>query len=494
MGAIGIRWDFAPVIAVPQDVRWGRTYEGYGEDPALVDAPRAPRSSPVSRARTSPPTTRWPPRPSTSSATAGRPGARRPLRDYSLDQGVTDVDDATLRAVHLAPYQPAIDAGVRIVMASFSSTTGRQAPRRPPPADRRAQGRARLLAGSSSRTGPASTRSRPTTRPPSRDRSWPAWTWSWSRTTRRRSRRPSDAGPRGRHDRPGADRRRGPAHPAGQVRDGALRAADAAGRAAPPTSARAPIGRSPERPSRGPRSCSRPAPGVLPVGAARHGPAWPARRPTTSVANPVAGRSPGRGGPGPITPGRPSPTRSAAGWAIDSTYDGGAAFGPDARADVGDRRRRRARRTPKAVGDSADAGAAARGRRPRRPDAFARRPARGRRPVRTPGDARRDPRTGRRGDRGVAAGHRGRRAGRRAARRSAVHRDDAVHLAAHARPMRPGPAWRRARRGLPARLRPRRVRARCSAPAAVCDRRTSTPDATDAPIRRAIRSCATPTA
>ena len=36
MAATGIRWDFGPVVAVPQDVRWGRTYEGYGEDPLLV--------------------------------------------------------------------------------------------------------------------------------------------------------------------------------------------------------------------------------------------------------------------------------------------------------------------------------------------------------------------------------------------------------------------------------------------------------------------------
>ena len=36
MAATGIRWDFGPVVAVPQDVRWGRTYEGFGEDPGLV--------------------------------------------------------------------------------------------------------------------------------------------------------------------------------------------------------------------------------------------------------------------------------------------------------------------------------------------------------------------------------------------------------------------------------------------------------------------------
>jgi beta-glucosidase len=34
--ATGIQWNFAPVLAVPQDIRWGRTYEAYGEDTGLV--------------------------------------------------------------------------------------------------------------------------------------------------------------------------------------------------------------------------------------------------------------------------------------------------------------------------------------------------------------------------------------------------------------------------------------------------------------------------
>ena len=36
LAATGIRWDFGPVLAVPQDVRWGRTYEGFSEDPLIV--------------------------------------------------------------------------------------------------------------------------------------------------------------------------------------------------------------------------------------------------------------------------------------------------------------------------------------------------------------------------------------------------------------------------------------------------------------------------
>jgi hypothetical protein len=36
MIATNIRWNYAPVIAVPQDIRWGRTYEGFSENTELV--------------------------------------------------------------------------------------------------------------------------------------------------------------------------------------------------------------------------------------------------------------------------------------------------------------------------------------------------------------------------------------------------------------------------------------------------------------------------
>src|SRR5262245_16897353 len=44
----GIRWAFAPCVCVPRDDRWGRTYEGFGEDPSIVSpmAGAAIRSSP----------------------------------------------------------------------------------------------------------------------------------------------------------------------------------------------------------------------------------------------------------------------------------------------------------------------------------------------------------------------------------------------------------------------------------------------------------------
>jgi beta-glucosidase len=122
MAATGIRWDFGPVVAVPQDVRWGRTYEGYGEDPTQVGR----LASAFIRGLQGPDLAASDSAAATAKHFVGDGGTTfgsSTTRGYLLDQGVTTVDDPTLRAIHLAPYKAAIAAGARIVMASFSSTT-----------------------------------------------------------------------------------------------------------------------------------------------------------------------------------------------------------------------------------------------------------------------------------------------------------------------------------------------------------------------------------
>ena len=126
MNATGIRWDFGPVVAVPQDVRWGRTFEGYGESTDLVAGlgsacVKGLQGTGLGGA-------------DTSAATAkhfigdggtafGSSTTTGPNGPYLLDQGVDQVDEATLLKLFLPPYQAAIDSGTRIVMVSYSSTT-----------------------------------------------------------------------------------------------------------------------------------------------------------------------------------------------------------------------------------------------------------------------------------------------------------------------------------------------------------------------------------
>jgi len=123
MIATGIYWNYAPAVSVPQDIRWGRTYEGYSENTELVSTLAAAYLRGLQGDELADPLmvlatpkhfvgdggTVW-----GSSATPG----------YMIDQGVTDVDEATLRAIHLPPYIAAIEVGAKNIMISYSSWGG----------------------------------------------------------------------------------------------------------------------------------------------------------------------------------------------------------------------------------------------------------------------------------------------------------------------------------------------------------------------------------
>jgi beta-glucosidase len=100
---------------VPQDDRWGRTYEGFGETPELA----VTLGSAAVRGFQGPDLSK----PGAVLATAkhfvGDGGTRN-----GVDRGDTVVDEATLRKVHLAGYVAAIKAGVGSVMVSYSSWNG----------------------------------------------------------------------------------------------------------------------------------------------------------------------------------------------------------------------------------------------------------------------------------------------------------------------------------------------------------------------------------
>lgn len=114
--AIGLNWAFAPTLAVPQDVRWGRSYEGFSSNPKRV-AEYAPAA--VEGLQGTPGTHEF------LDAKHVLASAKHFLGDggthNGADQGDAQISEATLRDIHGAGYPPAIDAGVQSVMASFSS-------------------------------------------------------------------------------------------------------------------------------------------------------------------------------------------------------------------------------------------------------------------------------------------------------------------------------------------------------------------------------------
>ncbi len=119
--ATGINWSFAPTLAVPQDVRWGRSYEGYSQDPKLVASYAGAMVTGLQGKVGTPQFL------DSSHVIAS---AKHFLADGGTkngkDQGDAEISEATLRTVHAAGYPPAIDAGVQTVMASFSSWNGQK--------------------------------------------------------------------------------------------------------------------------------------------------------------------------------------------------------------------------------------------------------------------------------------------------------------------------------------------------------------------------------
>ncbi len=121
--AAGVLWNFSPCVAVAWDPRWGRTYESYGQDTALVT-----RLSSAyilgyqglvtgTRAKTA----------ATAKHFLGDGGTvwgSSTTNNYKIDQGDTKGDDMYLRNVLLPPYAQAVKDGVRTVMVSFSSWNG----------------------------------------------------------------------------------------------------------------------------------------------------------------------------------------------------------------------------------------------------------------------------------------------------------------------------------------------------------------------------------
>jgi beta-glucosidase len=118
--ATGIQWVFAPCVTVPQDIRWGRTYEGFSEDPAVVSvlgeaAVRGYQGNDLSN-------------PLSVVACAkhymGDGGTAFGSAKTGLDQGDTRVDEATLRRIHMQGYISTVKAGVGTIMPSYSSWNG----------------------------------------------------------------------------------------------------------------------------------------------------------------------------------------------------------------------------------------------------------------------------------------------------------------------------------------------------------------------------------
>jgi beta-glucosidase len=144
--ATGIHWDFAPCVAVARDIRWGRTYESFSEDPELVArlgaaavrGLHAGGDPPGSGAGVVACAKHWIGDGGTAFGTgAPKEGVPDSVFDetgrsedtsgetrWPLDRGDTRLSEEELMEIHGPGYPAAIEEGVGTIMVSFSAWNG----------------------------------------------------------------------------------------------------------------------------------------------------------------------------------------------------------------------------------------------------------------------------------------------------------------------------------------------------------------------------------
>lgn len=120
--AAGANWSFSPNLDQPQDIRWGRVYETFSDDPALVAKLGVAYQEGLQ----------------TSSddndkdvfvlgtlkhyiGLGGMAWETSTNENFKIDQGVTKADESILRDVYLPPFKEAVDAGALSVMVGLNT-------------------------------------------------------------------------------------------------------------------------------------------------------------------------------------------------------------------------------------------------------------------------------------------------------------------------------------------------------------------------------------
>ena len=116
----GANWNYAPNLDQPRDIRWGRVYEAFSDDPALVSElgaayveglqqGGAEASTPMGVLAT----------PKHFVGIGSQIWGTSQNKNFSIDQGVVAADEAALRAEYLPPFAAAIDAGALSIMVGL---------------------------------------------------------------------------------------------------------------------------------------------------------------------------------------------------------------------------------------------------------------------------------------------------------------------------------------------------------------------------------------
>ncbi|MGE0489378.1 MAG: glycoside hydrolase family 3 N-terminal domain-containing protein [Vulcanimicrobiota bacterium] len=113
--AAGIAWNFAPMVDIARDPRWGRCIEGSGEDPYLGSVMAAARVRGFQGKNL---------KAADTMAACAKHFAGYGAAEGGRDYDAAEISERTLRQVYLPPFQAAVEAGAITIMAGFQEVSG----------------------------------------------------------------------------------------------------------------------------------------------------------------------------------------------------------------------------------------------------------------------------------------------------------------------------------------------------------------------------------
>ena len=122
MFSTGVNWSFSPNLDLPQDIRWGRTYEAFSDDPKLVSKLGVAYLKGMQEVVDGDDNGVFVLANPKHYLGLGGMRWNTSVSEYSkIDQGVTPADEEVLREVYLPPFAEAVGAGALSVMVGLNT-------------------------------------------------------------------------------------------------------------------------------------------------------------------------------------------------------------------------------------------------------------------------------------------------------------------------------------------------------------------------------------
>jgi len=120
--ATGVNWNFSPNLDQPLDIRWGRVYEAFSDDPNIVSNLGVAYIQGLQKREDFADDKVFVLATPKHYLGLGSMEWGTSLNEsYQIDQGVTSRDETLLRARHLVPFEAAVEAGALSIMVGLNS-------------------------------------------------------------------------------------------------------------------------------------------------------------------------------------------------------------------------------------------------------------------------------------------------------------------------------------------------------------------------------------